>query len=116
MGVRLTITNENNEILYYGSKLYGYAENLEESASLRYLWDVQGDFIRADLDIAEFEEFVDVMDIAWCVFRLCKLSVEQLTEFLRLYDEDLKKWQRDYTISKDVHIPKEVEYVWLGWG
>ncbi len=116
MGVRLTISDETHKILFYGSKLYGYVENLEESKSLRYLWDIQGDFIREDRDIEDFEEFVTVMGISWSLDSLCKLSVEQLSEFLRLYDEDLKKWHMDYTISKDIHIPKEVKYVWLGWG
>lgn len=118
MGVRLTILDEKDNMLFYGSKLYGYVDNLEQSKSLKYLWDIHSEFLIKERGYEDYEDFVICMEIVHWTEKVVKLSIPQLKEYLRLYDEDLKKWGREYTISDEVEkaIPADVEYVWLEWG
>ena len=118
MGTRLTILDEQDNILFYGSKLYGYESNLEESKSLKYLWDTCSEFLIEERGYEDYEDFVICMEIVNWSEKVVKLSIEQLREFITLYDDDLKKWGREYTISDEVEkeIPANVEYVWLEWG
>lgn len=116
MGVRLTILDEEDNILFYGSKLYGY-EDLENSKSAKYLWDIKSEFLINERNFKDFDDFASCMEIEGCD-KVCKLSIAELKEFLRLYDEDLKMYQKNYTISDSVwkEIPDDVKYVWLEWG
>jgi hypothetical protein len=118
MGVRLTILDENDNILYYGSKLYGYVDSLEQSKSLKYLWDNHSEFLIKERGFEDYEDFVLSMEIVYWTEKTVKLSIPQLKEYLKLYDEDLKTWGREYTISDEAEkeIPAGVESVWLEWG
>lgn len=118
MGIRLTIKSKTDEMLYYGSKLYGYVGDLTGLKSLRYLWEIKGDFLTKERGYENFEEFAELMDVVTACDNLCELTISQLTEFLRLYDEDLEDCGREYTIC-DVAlltIPNGVESVWIEWG
>ena len=118
MGIRLTILDEKGKMLYYGSKLYGYVGDLEQSKSLKYLWDTCSEFLINERGYEDFEDFAICMEIVNWSEKVVKLSIPQLKEFLKFYDEELKKWGREYTISEEAakSIPKDVEYVWLEWG
>ncbi len=118
MGVRLTIKSKTDEMFFYGSKLYGYVGDLTGLKSLRYLWEIKGDFLTKERGYENFEEFAELMDVITHCDNLCELSIPELTEFLRLYDEDLQHCGREYTISDEAlsEIPKGVELVWIEWG
>ena len=113
-GSRLTIYDETGELIYYGDKLYGYVENLRKSKGLRFLWVSAG--VCEDEDFDTFEEFADFIDYMPSTGKICKLSIEQLSEFLLLYDEDAAMWEKKHTVSDKVIIPKDIKYVWLEWG
>ena len=118
MGVRLTILNEEDDILYYGSKLYGYVDDLEESKSLKYLWDIKSEYLIKEHDYKDFEDFALSMNAYTYCDKLCKITIPQLKEFLKLYDEDLQACGRPYVIAEEAmaEIPSNIEYVWLEWG
>lgn len=112
MGMRLTITDDKENTLFYGSKLVGYVES-ETLSCLKYLWEVRMN----ELGFKSFEEFAVYMEDAPFMEKVCNLSIEELTAFLERYDEDLKKHGREYTISEEAlnQIPSDVASVWLEW-
>lgn len=118
MGDRLTIRDEQDNMLYYGSKLYGYVDDLEESKSLKYLWDIKSDYLIKEHGYEDFEDFALSMNCYTYCDKLCKITIPQLKEFLRLYDEDLQMCGIPYVIAEEAEkeIPADVEYVWLEWG
>lgn len=116
MGTRLTILDEQDNILYYGSKLVGY-EDSERLSCLKYLWDIRsGDLIRGGY--YDFTYFAQCMEAMIVCDKLVKLSIPELKGFLRLYDDDLVIHGREYLIAEEVEevIPADVEYVWIEWG
>ena len=117
MGVRLTILDEQDNILFYGSKLFGY-EASETLTSLKYLWDIKSDYLIKDRGYEDFDDFAISIEAYTYCDKLCKLSIPELKEFIKLYDEDLIRHDRDYSIAEEVEkaIPTNVEYVWLEWG
>lgn len=116
MGTRLTILDEQDNILYYGSKLVGYVES-ESLSCLRYLWDIRSDYLN-EHGYDSFKHFAGFLEYAPCIEKVCKLSIPELKEFLRLYDDDLAIHEREYAIAEEVEkaIPADVEYVWIEWG
>ena len=117
MGTRLTILDEQDNILFYGSKLYGY-EDSKRLSSLKYLWDIKSDYLIKERGYYDFEDFAVCMEVSTMCDKLCKLSITELKEFLKLYDDDLLTHGREYTITEAVEkeISSDVEYVWLEWG
>lgn len=107
MGYHMVIKSEKKEILYEDErKFIGYKDGLENARSIRYLFNLCD------------EEFIDVDTFAeTCVFctELVKMSIKQLYEFLKNYDEDLKKWGQDRTVTDKVKIPPGISHVIVGW-
>lgn len=117
MGTRLTIKDEQDNILYYGSKLVGYVD-AEELSCIKYLWDIRKNFLIKEFEVDSFADFADVFSWAHWVNKVCKLSISELKEFLKRYDEDLCVHEREYYIAEEVEksIPADVKYVWIEWG
>ena len=113
MGVRLTIENKHGDIVYYGTKLYGYV-NCESSElkSLVYLSKIPGIF-RDDID---FEMFPDV-----CEFKdPIELKNKEMKQFLIFYAEDLKRYtgEKDFLNLpeiKSIFKTKKAHYI-VSWG
>ena len=110
MGYRLTIKNENKEIIFYDDrKLYGYYDDIEKSNSAKFLFDIVG-----------HEKFYDdiYLFVDTCILyeELCQVSIDNLLEFLRLYNEDLKTHGIDHRIDEKVCAQSRVKYVTIGWG
>lgn len=114
MGVYLTLLDENDKIIYFGTKLYGYVDEIERARGLRYLWDLNPDGLRGDF--RDIDEFFEVFECVNYHPKFCRVSREELREFLKLYDEDLKAWGRGDGISDSVAVPDDVKRVWIEWG
>lgn len=115
MGTRLTIFDEQDNILFYGSKLVGYVDS-ESLSCLKYLWKIRSEHFKED-GYDDFKDFAEHLEVAPCIEKVCKLSISELKEFLRLYDDDLVIHEREYFIAEEVEkeIPADVEYVWIEW-
>ena len=117
MGYRLTMLDENDGIIFYGTKLYGYVEGLEAAKGVRFLWDEKREeIIDSGCFIETFEDFVNAFDIIEALRNpLCVLSRDQAIEFLRLYKEDLITWEHGTDCMDKVNIPCDIEFVKLAW-
>ena len=96
MGTRLNIEDKDGNELFYGTKFYGYIEDIERCKSVEYLWRVCNEELSKDF--CDFEEFCDFLYIVWSSERVCKLTVPQLMEFVKLYDEDLAEHGLDFRV------------------
>ena len=113
MGTRLNIEDKDGNELFYGTKFYGYITDIEHCKSVQYLWKVCNEELSKDFD--DFEEFCDFFDCAWFTKPMCKMTVPQLMEFVRLYDEDLAEHGWDFKVAERLSVPSCVEFVWLSW-
>lgn len=125
MGRRLNISDMNGNCLYYGTKLYGYAEGAENDfESVKYLWSLIKNEEEWRNDT--FEQFVDILCCAGCYNNeFAKVTVEQLYNFLDLYQKDWESNPEDWEyipegfekkpIKNELIIPEGTECVWVGW-
>ena len=110
MGTRLAILDESGNVLFYGSKLYGHIsqERAYELKSAQYLWDIKSDELMAGHgDEPGFESRRAFFVWVWYVVsadRVVKLSISELKEFIRLYDEDMK------SVLGRNHTQEELEF------
>lgn len=114
MGTRLTIEDEDGNILFYGTKFYGYTD-IRYCKSTEYLWRECYEELSKDFD--DFEEFVEHFEYVFVTAPMCKMTIPQLMGFIKAYDEDLAEHGWDYRVSDNIKpIPPGVEFVWLSWG
>ncbi len=113
MGVYLTILDDNDNIIYFGTKLYGYVDHIERAKGLRYLWDLNPDSLQNDF--RDLDEFFEAFEYANYHPKFCRVTKTQLQDFLKLYDEDLRAWGQGDGISDIVVVPDEIEHVWIEW-
>ena len=84
MGYRLSISDPENGLKFYGTKLYGYTDE-RMLESYKYLES-----------IGKVDEFTTFSD---CIDNEMTLTPEQFREFIRLYSEDFFK-KCGFKISK----------------
>ena len=113
MGTRLTIEDNDGNILFYGTKLYGYTD-ISYCKSTEYLWRVCYEELSKNFD--DIEDFSEYFEHTWSTERMCKMTTKQLMGFIKAYDEDLAEHGWVYKVSDNISIPSGVEFVWLSWG
>lgn len=111
MGTRMTVYDDEDGIIFYGSKLFGYVD-FRELESLRYLWDLDMDDYTHETYV-DFEDFGDLFYYPYSP-KFGPMSLEDFDKFLALYNKDLIKYGREYQI--DIEIPPYVKHVFLEWG
>lgn len=112
MGIRMTVYDEEKNIIFYGSKLFGYVD-FHELESLRYLWGLVLDDHTHEL-YRNFEDFGDSFYYSCGSTVFGPISHEDFYKFIVLYNKDLKKYDRKYQI--DIEMPPYVRHVYLEWG
>lgn len=110
MGVRLTITDESGNDIFYGTKLFGYVEGLTNSQSFMFLWSLEC----VKKTYSDFDDFLSKMEYVCEYQKIGALTRPQLEEFLKLYNFDLQKYKREGKV--EVTIPNESNEFWLEWG
>lgn len=112
MGTRMTVYDEKKDVIFYGSKLFGYA-NFHELESLRYLWELVLNDYTHEL-YSDFEDFGN--SFYYCPYSAVfgPISREDFDKFIALYNKDLKKHGRKYQI--DIEMPPHVRHTYLEWG
>lgn len=109
MGISLTIRNKKNELIYYGTKLYGYCIKTKTSKleSAQYL---------AKNKILDESDFFYITICPECV-EPKKINGKQLKKFLHLYAKDLDKKLTCYNTTGDEFLNKlEIKNILNGSG
>lgn len=112
MGMRLTILDNNDNMLYYGTKLYGYESR--PLVSMRWLYYnkvcTSDDF--DPIGFTCYQDFVDYFDYMTSIPKFVELSYSEATTFIDLYIKDFKKCTG---LDIEIAIPYR-DTVWLEWG